>query len=540
MRLEDMKRKLARVGDRVSGMAQGQRVRGTNSRGAKDVAVLGGVIFESIAGDGRYHKFEISQAGYCTPYEPSPKATASHRRQLGISTGTGTLVTLTVSSDSSPVPQHETLKDQLRLLVPLRDILSSPDREVILTDINKCRTDVIKAPLTEGRDVLKERLSIPGYPEADAKLVIRRSDRALTASPSRFREAGILIKSVHAIHEATYFAPELEHDPHAAWFFGRLKSEYVDRLWNDYDDRLEAGLKPTPDNPRWIYDPMRQGGLSREHPFVKALFREALKKLRPLVEEERKRQENSKANIESITTRQRLKLLEREAAKFMNRHQDDDEASREPNDPVMGSEFRQKGFSLSPPFAQLILGQTARFWLNVDQEAFPELSVGDTAEIGCATDEISINKTFTPLEPHPGKPSILRAVWTVTAERVTPATAVTARVGPLVAESTIEVLLSEREKYVWVTRLAFGSKRYSVRKESRKNITIFAPLEAGKPVAIPFEIECDHRAFAITGDRHLIPQPVLGVSVGKLRITASESDCRGTLLARALGQECSA
>src|SRR5262249_51890911 len=154
MKLDDMKRKLAKVGDRVSGMAQGKRVRGTNSRGAKDVAVLGGVTFESLADDDRYHKFEISQMGYCTPYEPSPKTTASHRRQLGIPIGTGTLVTLTVSSEVSAVPQHETLKDQLGLLVPLRDVLSSPDRVVVLTDTNKPRTDVIKAPPIEGRDVL--------------------------------------------------------------------------------------------------------------------------------------------------------------------------------------------------------------------------------------------------------------------------------------------------------------------------------------------------------------------------------------------------
>jgi hypothetical protein len=285
---------------------------------------------------------------------------------------------------------------------------------------------------------------------------------------------------------------------------------------------------------------MRQGGLSREHPFVKALFREALKRFRPLVEEERKRQENSKANIESSSTRQRLKLLEKEAAKFMNRHQEDDEASREPNDSVMGSEFRQKGFSLSPPFSQLILGQSTRFWLNVDQEAFPELSVGDTVEISCATNEISANKSFTPLEPHPGKPAVLRAVWAVKAERVTHATAVSARVGPISAETTIEVLLSEREKYLWVTKLTFGSKRYSVRKEARKNITVLAPLEAGQSTALPFEMTCDHRGFLITGDRQLTPQPRLGVLIGKLRVTASESDCRGTLLARAKDQECSA
>src|SRR5437867_1693340 len=41
MSTADMERKLKRMADRVSGLAQGERVRGTNSRGAKDVAVVG-------------------------------------------------------------------------------------------------------------------------------------------------------------------------------------------------------------------------------------------------------------------------------------------------------------------------------------------------------------------------------------------------------------------------------------------------------------------------------------------------------------------
>ena len=40
MTLDDMTKKLKRVGDRVSGMEKGKPVRGTNSRGAKDVAIL--------------------------------------------------------------------------------------------------------------------------------------------------------------------------------------------------------------------------------------------------------------------------------------------------------------------------------------------------------------------------------------------------------------------------------------------------------------------------------------------------------------------
>ncbi len=54
MTSEVMLKKLSRMGGRVSGLEKGLAVRGTNSRGAKDVAALGDVTFESIGSDGKY------------------------------------------------------------------------------------------------------------------------------------------------------------------------------------------------------------------------------------------------------------------------------------------------------------------------------------------------------------------------------------------------------------------------------------------------------------------------------------------------------
>ena len=49
MTAEDMVKKLSVVGERVSGQETGKKVRGNFSRGAKDVAALGHVTFQSIA-----------------------------------------------------------------------------------------------------------------------------------------------------------------------------------------------------------------------------------------------------------------------------------------------------------------------------------------------------------------------------------------------------------------------------------------------------------------------------------------------------------
>jgi len=539
MTLEVMRRKLARLGDRVSGMAEGLPVRGTNSRGAKDVAVMGGVVFESVV-EGRYHRCEITERGYFSAADKSPRMSKGERESLGILSGTGTVVTLSVSSDVATVPQHDKMTEQLSSLVVLRDILSSPDREVVLIDLNRDRQDIVKAPQIEGRDVLKERLVIPDYPHADAKLIIRRATRRLESGRSKFREGGILIKSQHAIHEATLFAPELEHDPHAAWFFGRLTCGYIEHLANDYDDRFERGLKPSADNALPIVDPLRKAGVTRDHPFIRALFGAALKHLRPLVEEERRQRETKHAEIEDQGTRRRLRALEKEATKFLDRYLHEDEAARDPNEKTADAQLRQKGFSFSPPFAQVVVGQSLRYWLNVRQDVFPELAVGDPAELTCASTEISCGRRVVLMETHPSQEGVIRAVWVVRGELVTPATEVTVRLNPIVAASSIEVLAEERDKYSWVDQLTFGAKRYRVRVGSSRQVAIYAPCPSFAADSTLLKIDVDQTGMTIGGEPVLRPRPEWGVLVCKLRLTADKPDRKGTVTASALGRTCTA
>ena len=87
----EMDRKLGQRGGRVSGFEKGAAVRGTNSRGAKDIAGLGGVTFESIAQDGQYHKYEITRNFICNLH-PSQPVSEDVRERLRLPDGTGTVV----------------------------------------------------------------------------------------------------------------------------------------------------------------------------------------------------------------------------------------------------------------------------------------------------------------------------------------------------------------------------------------------------------------------------------------------------------------
>ena len=70
MNAATMEKKLSFIGGRDSGLDKGEAVRGTHSRGAKDVAALGRILFQSIAGDGKFHSCE------CTQYLPPAASTS--------------------------------------------------------------------------------------------------------------------------------------------------------------------------------------------------------------------------------------------------------------------------------------------------------------------------------------------------------------------------------------------------------------------------------------------------------------------------------
>jgi hypothetical protein len=509
-----MQRKLARMGGRESGMSEGRAVRGTNSRGAKDVATLGHVSFDSIAEDGQYHhccitpRFEFGDL-------QSQSVTATIRRRLGIARGSGTVVSIEIRGHK--VPLHDTMREQLGKLVVLREILANEERSVVLRDLQKERRDAIVPPKISGKVRIKRSIVVPGY-DAKAKLVIERAAKPFERAHRRFRMGGILVTSRHAVHESTLFDSRLENDPNALWFYGRLRCEAIDDLLNEWDDRYEADLPPTAENPRPVIDPSRKSGLTKDHPFVQALFGEAKKILKPLVEEERKRQENERSKIESEATRKRLSRLEKVATKFLSEYQEDEEPARDPNAARAESRFHERGYALSPPFAQILVDQTQRFWLTVLEEAFPEVSLGDSVQVECLSDEISSSVHYAALEAHPTREKVLRLVWTVRGVKPTSATAIRVRVGPIVAESPIEVLATPAERYADLDELRFARKHYRVNIGAKaKKLRVIAPI-ALAPEPTLLRVESSNSRFVIGGETTLHPVKDLPIAACEFRI----------------------
>lgn len=197
----------------------------------------------------------------------------------------------------------------------------------------------------------------------------------------------------------------------------------------------------------------------------------------------------------------------------------------------------ERGYALSPPCSQLVVGHSSLFWLTVRQQTYPELEVGATVQIECLSGEILADKRFCGLEPHPTREGVLRATWKVKALGPVAATGVRVRVGPMVTEAIIEVLSSEADKYRDVTGLRFAKKRYRIRTDQKqKKIRILAPIRLA-PQPTPIQVTVDSHHFAIGGQPVLKPHDELQVAFCDFSVRSDGEEATGTLTGKLADQE---
>ena len=286
MDLDDMRNKICRVGGQTSGFEKGKAVRGLLGRGAKDVAAFGKVTFEAIK-DNIYSVCSLDKRGNYKIEKPV-RTTKEIREKLQIESGCGTVATIEVGSQFR-APQHTTLLDHLCHHYALRDIASDPKRTLLLVNLNDPdhRGERLVYKLPPGKPVLEDDFLVPGYPNAKARILIFRSpQRFVESQNSPYRQGGILVKSARATHEITLFG--FEGEPYAEWFFGRLECPFIDDLIREYEVGFGKGGLFQASNPMGIVERQRDG-LAEEHPFTKALFEEAKKRLSQLVDQEKKK-----------------------------------------------------------------------------------------------------------------------------------------------------------------------------------------------------------------------------------------------------------
>lgn len=360
---EDLNTAVQKVGKRTSKVGD----RGFMARGLKDCAALGHVTVETIR-DGYFKKCEITHGFKFIPYESASrrgdKPTDQDRKRLGIPRGNGTAVKVDLEPHV-PVPLAGSLAKELPWHYALRDIMGNGAPSKVLLRVAGERSQSISHVEPEAEIVHDEEYVVPGF-KFRARFKLLKARGALEdPADKRFRRTGILIKGRRGIYACTFFTSDLERDPSAERYFGRLECEGIDELAEQWDERREHGEQQSPDNPILVLDPNRRTGLTENHPFTKALFATPIGVLKAQFEKDRDEAKRSRQEVEAKQTTERLKRLAREASRFM-REKLEDLGTVSPTDIVSSKSYMEKGIGLVPTFTQLPVGEEKAFQVKVD------------------------------------------------------------------------------------------------------------------------------------------------------------------------------
>lgn len=464
MSLEEMKRKLCQAGGQTSGFQAGVSVRGLLGRGAKDVAAFGQATFESIKDD-TYQRCVLDSRGNYKLFE-STRATKSIRDELKLPKGNGTIVTIDVDAKYD-APRHTTLVDKLPSHYALRDIASDPKRKFLLTNLrDKGHTgDYLVYKYPEGKLVLEEEFEVPSYPGAKATLRIWRAPERFTEDVNiPYRQGGILIKSRRAIHEVTLFG--LENDPYADWFFGKLDCPYIDELIKQHDTYFETKKQPPASNPIRLLARQREG-LIREHPFTESLYDEAEKRLRALVEQERKKDEERRSKVENDETTKALRKLASAASKFVQ------EKLREFEVEQTGRASQVTGeLCIIPPVCTLQPGENKTFSVLAREELISRS--GAIVSLSSEGEGVELIDRQTCLSPQKDRPEIHSGTFRVIGKIPGALCLVRSILGEVSADACIQV--QEKDPSPIPVGLTFDHSTYHIRFGKTKRLTLRAKI----------------------------------------------------------------
>ena len=358
MSREELHAKLGALGKRTSGFEKGKMRRGLHGRGSRDVAIFGGVHFESIK-DNFYNHLYIPLSLKCRFINDRPiKADEALRKELGIPKGNGTVVTIEVQQHFR-IPQFKKLFEDFSKYYSLRDIFSCDNREVILKDCNSGKTAILKYRYPIGKIIYDEDIVIPGYPDARAHLILKKHDTSFDQDRLPTRE-GVIVKSSIAIHDCTYF--DCDSNPLAWRFSGILVCDYIDKLVREYDDREQAD----PNNPNHpennsirLLDPTRDG-LIGEHPFVQALFKKCREILAKFIEELKVEESISRKDVANDDIRMRLNEMSKDISRLFEKKILEIDEESQGDEPKGSIKDLPIGLSIIPPGPANILSSSSK------------------------------------------------------------------------------------------------------------------------------------------------------------------------------------
>ncbi|SRR6266566_2262164 len=468
-----MEEKLLKYGQSASGFEENAFVRGINARGAKDVGVLGEVIFESVS-DARYAECVIRMGMYSPP--ESRACGRAERRRMGVSTGNATIVTLKPFPDT-PVPQFNALVQDLNHHIEIRYWPEGLPRIPIVVREVKQRgsgrdVEIVGLAL-QGSPLLERDVPLPDYENygRGARIRLYRSPTALALGGNSITrlwraEAGVLVTDGRSAHDITFFRVTGADDAAAQYVFGELCAPQIVELLKEFEvfeQRREAdpALSPPPLNPLQVTDPDRLG-LNYEHPFIRSLE----ERVRPLVQEalatiQRELTPTAQGRV-GATLREALDRLGDKLAEKLEIAE---------GDPGRGAKLPW-GLSVIPPRLRVEVEKAKR--AGIYFRASPDFQ-GDVikCQLSPASDAIRLGSNTVELGRVPDQPGVFRGYVEVYGLRLNDLATVqlTARDQAAV----LRVSVRDQTRGVDLDRdLQFSQRRYTSVPGRKKHIEVFA------------------------------------------------------------------
>ena len=468
MNITDMREKIKKIGKKFS---EGEN-RGFMGRGAKECAVLGKAIFESIK-DGKHHKCEFHSNLDFIPFKPVT-ASPQIRKKLGVERGNGTSVTIEITQIKR-YPKYENIKKDLPWHFALRDIFSSQSKsKVYILNLNNknAKPEKIILPPPVGDCLESFEYQVPGYPDAKARLEIWKSQESFVDPQNRFRRSGFIIKASRAIHECSLLYSEFEKEPLAKKYWGRIECPYIDMLCQEYDNiREENNIFPDK-NPSLLIDPNRQLGLRKDHPFTEALFSIPAKHLRELIKKDRYEEKKKQVKIANQETQNRLDKLAEAASKFISEQLEEREEISK-GDEIDRTSFTKEGVLIYPTYFYVALNEirTLTYYANAlllkNKKEIVSIEVEDEA--------LEILDKKIKLQPHKKNKEQLYGLFRVKGKSKKDDVLIKAKCNNLPEAQAIAAIVEYRvEEHLFEDPFEFEHKSYSVKESRRKTLKIYA------------------------------------------------------------------
>jgi len=523
MVLEEMVKNLKRIGGLTSGFMETRgRVRGLMGRGSKELVIFGRARYESIK-DETYSEIQIYKPDIFKPITKR-KVTSEDRKRLSILRKNGTVVTLEVEPKFK-VPTHTILVEKLRKFYSLRDITSSSQRKLSLRDLkNKDnKPSHIQYNYPEGETVLDEEFEVPGYKKASYRLLIKRTPGKMEMTNDPFQECGVLIKSSYAIHEITFFKREIESDHHAEFYFGKLSCPFIDDLVVDYELRSQNKQPTNEDNPLRIIDPLRSEGLVKEHPFTKALFQDAVKKLKHIIDREREKEQEKIRKIENQKTTKRLKKLAGEAGKFLKLKL----GELEEETPFDSSGLPAGGIVVIPPGAKILKGTEKTFSII----AKPILEQTEKfVSISTISENIAISSNRVELFERDAK--TIGNTFSIKGLELTSSAVVTLEWGTIKTQIEVSVI-SERDQRELLENLAFEKPHYNIKEGREKIILLLAKFPEFISEETVAHITSSNPQIVVLGHNPLLKyNPTKKIAIAEVKLLGRKLYAKGLVQAK--------